>query len=94
MITVNSLNLLDIVSDKSDIKVVVVNLAETHLFLRVYQLQLFADIHKIYANNYFHHVDSDTILICKCYNVLHAVGLVFDDIENLSTATAISFLKI
>ena len=32
-------------------------------------LQLFDDLHSIFANNYLHVVDSDKVLICEVYNI-------------------------
>ena len=32
-------------------------------------MQLFADLHPVFANKFLHCVDSDTILICEAYNV-------------------------
>ena len=32
-------------------------------------LQLFDDLHAIFANNYLHLVDSDKVLICKVFNI-------------------------
>ena len=35
----------------------------------MYLLQLFADLHGIFANQYLHHVDNDNILICQVHHV-------------------------
>ena len=35
----------------------------------IYLLQLFADLHPVFADSYLHHVDSDDILVCKVYEV-------------------------
>ena len=59
--------------------------------LGVYQLQLFADVHQTYADNYLHHVDSDNILICECYHVAHGVAEKFDSGEQFSTPKADKF---
>lgn len=34
-------------------------------------LQLFADIHQVFANEYLHNVDSDKVLVCETYEVAH-----------------------
>ena len=61
------------------------------MFPGVYQLQLFADIHTTYADYYLHQVDSDTILICECYDIAQKVAEKFDQGDVFPTPRADNF---
>ena len=37
-------------------------------------VQLFDDLHAIFANNYLHLVDSDKVLICKVFNIAKQIS--------------------
>ena len=52
----------------------------------VYLLQLFADVHVLYANKYLHKVDADEgILVCEAYNIATRTAV---DLESLLTLKA------
>lgn len=50
----------------------------------LYLLQLFADLHPVFADCYFHHVDSDGKLVCEMYEVVQQTAYKVTDPE-LST---------
>ena len=52
----------------------------------VFLLQLFADLHQVFANRYLHRVDSDEVLICEVHQVACEIAVLLD--ENLSTPLA------
>ena len=78
--------------------VVVANIqAEQKSFLltakALFLLELFADLHPIFANEYVHHVDSDSILVCEVTAVAEAIFERFTDLDTLPTPKSVAFLK-
>ena len=59
----------------------------------LFLLELFADLHPIFANEYVHHVDSDSILVCEVTAVAEAVCERFNDLDTLPTPKSVAFLK-
>ena len=45
-------------------------------------MQLFADLHPVFANKFLHCVDSDTILICEAYNVAEKTANIISFVKN------------
>ena len=52
--------------------------------LGIYLVQLFADLHKVYANQYLHLIDCDKLLICESYAVAQNTADLLADIDNIS----------
>lgn len=53
----------------------------------LYTLELFADLHPIFADQYLHVVDSDRVLSCEVFSVAHKTALILID-PTLSTPKA------
>ena len=49
---------------------------------------MFADLLKVYANQYLHHVDSDKLLVCESYAVAQNTADLLADIHNIATPNA------
>ena len=47
--------------------------------LGIYLIQLFTDIHPVFANNYLHKVDSDKLLVCEAYSVAQKTATILKD---------------
>ena len=45
-------------------------------------MQLFADLHPVFANKFLHCVDSDKILICEAYNVAEKTANIISFVKN------------
>ena len=56
-------------------------------------MQLFADLHPVFANKVLHCVDSDTILICEAYNVAEKAANIIKDRALLKTPKAEDFIS-
>ena len=54
----------------------------------IYLLQLFADLHPIFAYSYLHRVDSDHILLCEVQRIAIETANTFDNEETLPTPLA------
>ena len=55
-------------------------------------LQLFADLHPVFANKFLHHVDSDHVLICEVFDVAKNTALALQD-PNLATPKSDALLN-
>ena len=53
--------------------------------LGIYLVQLFDHLHKGYANQYLHHVESDKLLIFESYAVAQNTTAPLADIDNITT---------
>ena len=56
-------------------------------------MQLFADLHILFANTFLRCVDSDTILICEAYNVAEKTANIIKDPALLKTPKADDFIS-
>ena len=56
-------------------------------------MQLFADLHTLFANTFLRCVDSDTILICEAYNVAEKTANIIKDPALLKTPKADDFMS-
>ena len=56
--------------------------------LGIFLEQLFADLHPVFANQYLHKVDSDSILICESYMVGNKITVLLENIIELDTPKA------
>ena len=57
----------------------------------IFMLQLFADIHKLYANFYLHRVDGDnSIIACEAYDIAMKTA---NDLQTIQTPLADSFIE-
>ena len=56
--------------------------------LGIYLVQFFADLHKVYANQHLHHVDSDKLIICESYAVTQNTADLLSDIDNIAIPKA------
>ena len=55
-----------------------------------YLLQLFADLHPVFANRYLYQVDSDDVLICEVHSVAYeTASLVLDESHCTPAADAL-----
>ena len=56
-------------------------------------MQLFADLHRVFAKKFLHCDDSDTILICEAYNVAEKTANIIKDPALLKTPKADDFIS-
>ena len=56
-------------------------------------MQLFGDLHPVFANKVLHSVDSDIILICEAYNVAEKAANIIKDRALLKTPKADDFIS-
>ena len=56
--------------------------------LGIFLEQLFADLHPVFANQYLHKVDSDSILICESYMIGKKTAVHLENITVLDTPKA------
>ena len=56
-------------------------------------MQLFADLHRVFAKKFLHCDDSDTILICEAYNVAEKTANIIKDPALLKTPKVDDFIS-
>ena len=61
------------------------------IYLGLYLLQLFSDLHHLYSSQHLHRVDSDTKIICESYN--HATKTA-DALKTVETPKSAKLLEL